>query len=94
MKVSDDVRTVPIKVKAGPQTISASFIKRSDGPVEDFVMPFEGALDDLSTGHIPGLTGLPHLRDLGINGPYNVTGVGDTPSRRKIFVCRPASGGG
>ncbi|HLX44578.1 MAG TPA: DUF1592 domain-containing protein [Bryobacteraceae bacterium] len=92
MKVSDDVRTPPIKVKAGPQRISASFIKRSDGPVDDFVMPFQGALDDLSTGHIPGLTGLPHLRDLGINGPYNATGVGDTPSRRKIFVCRPTNG--
>jgi hypothetical protein len=92
MKVSDDVRTARIRVKAGPQRISASFIKRADGPVEDFVMPFQGALDDLSTGHIPGLTGLPHLRDLGINGPYNVTGEGDTPSRRRIFVCRPAAG--
>ena len=91
MKVSDDVRTVPIKVKAGPQRISASFIKRFDGPVEDFVMPFEGALDDLSTGHIPGLTGLPHLRDLGINGPYRITGVSETPSRAKISACRPAS---
>ncbi len=92
MKVSDDVRTPPIKVKAGPQRISASFLKRFDGPVEDFVMPFEGALDDLSTGHIPGLTGLPHLRDLGISGPYRAAGVGDTPSRRKIFTCRPEAG--
>jgi len=93
LKVSDDVRTPGIKIKAGPQTISAAFLRRSAGPVEDFVMPFEGALDDLSTGHIPGLTGLPHLRDLGINGPYNATGVGDTPSRRRIFVCRPVASG-
>ena len=24
-----------------------------------------------------------------ITGPFNATGVGDTPSRRRIFVCRP-----
>lgn len=89
MKDTDDLRTPPVRVKAGPQTISAAFIERAAGPVQDFVMPFERALADLSTGHIPGMTGLPHLRDLGISGPSNVTGVSDTESRRKIFVCRP-----
>ena len=90
MKVSDDLRTPPIRIKAGPQTISVSFLSTYSGPVEDFVMPFQQALADLSTGHIAGLTALPHLRDVGIAGPYKATGVGDTPSRRKILVCRPA----
>ena len=31
------------------------------------------------------------LRSLSIDGPYNPTGPGDTPSRRKIFSCRPAA---
>ena len=52
-------------------------------------MPFERALADLSTGHFPGLTGLPHLRNLGIDGPYDVTGVSETVSRRLIFSCHP-----
>ena len=85
----DDVRTEPIKVRAGPHDVSAAFIERGAGPVEDFVMPFERVLVDLSTGHFPGLTGLPHLRNLGINGPYDVTGVSPIPSHDKIFVCRP-----
>jgi hypothetical protein len=89
MKVSDDLRTPPIRIKAGPQTISVSFLSTYSGPVEDFVMPFQQALADLSTGHIAGLTALPHLRDVGIVGPYKATGVGDTPSRRKVLVCRP-----
>lgn len=94
IKVDQDLRTPPLKVKAGPQVISAAFIERAAGPVQDFVMPFEQALADLSTGHIPGLTGLPHLRNLGINGPYNVSGVSDMPSRGKIFVCRPSAASG
>ena len=90
MKVSDDLRTPPIKVGAGPQRISVSFLETYSGPVEDFVMPFQQALADLSTGHIPGLTAVPHLRDVGISGPAHITGISDMPSRRKIFACRPA----
>jgi hypothetical protein len=91
MKVSDDLRTPPIQVKAGPQTVSVSFLVTYSGPVEDFVMPFQQSLADLSTGHIPGLTALPHLRDVGVSGPYHATGVSETVSRRKIFVCGPTS---
>ena len=38
------------------------------------------------------MTALPHLKNFWITGPINVTGISDTPSRRKIFSCRPASG--
>src|SRR5438128_4935965 len=55
MKVDEDVRTLAIKVKAGPQTISAAFIEKAGGPVEDVLMPFQGALDDLSPGYVPWL---------------------------------------
>ena len=92
LPVTGDVRTAKIKVKAGPQKIAVAFLNKFDGPVDDAVMPFERSLADLSIGSVPGLTGLVHLRDVGINGPYNVTGVSDTPSRAKIFICRPASG--
>jgi len=34
---------------------------------------------------------VPHLARVDITGPYNATGPGDTPSRRKIFVCHPES---
>ena len=32
----------------------------------------------------------PQLSSLTIAGPYNITGAGDTPSRQKIFVCKPS----
>jgi hypothetical protein len=92
MKTTEDLRTAPIRIAAGPQRISAAFIQRSAGPVQDFVMPFDRALADLSTGHFPGLTGLPHLRNLGIDGPYDVTGAGESASRGIIFSCHPTTG--
>ena len=36
-------------------------------------------------------SGRPHLQSLSIAGPFNATGPGDTPSRRRIFACHPAS---
>ncbi len=92
MKAGDnDLRTPPIRVKAGPQTISASFIKRGDGPIDDFIQRPERSLADDFSGQIPGLTNPPHLRDLGIMGPYKATGVSETDIRRRIFTCRPAT---
>jgi cytochrome c5 len=32
-----------------------------------------------------------NINSIVISGPYNVTGRGDTPSRERIFVCRPKS---
>ena len=36
-----------------------------------------------------GITALAHLKDLAITGPYEATGVSETPSRSRVFSCRP-----
>ncbi len=89
----DGIKTPPVRVKAGPQQISASFIQKFDGPIEDEYRMFEQTLVDVSVGTVPGMTTLPHLHELSITGPLDVTGISDTPSRRKIFTCRPTAGG-
>jgi hypothetical protein len=38
-----------------------------------------------------GQPGPPTLARIEIAGPYHVTGVSETPSRRRIFVCRPTA---
>jgi cytochrome c551/c552 len=35
--------------------------------------------------------GAPQVDDMVISGPYNVTGRGATPSRERIFACRPST---
>lgn len=93
MKLADDgIKTPPIEIKAGPQRISASFPVKFDGPIEDEYRMVEQSLVDVSAGTIPGMTTLPHLHEMSITGPVKATGVSDTPSRRKIFICRPAAG--
>jgi mono/diheme cytochrome c family protein len=88
-KDTDDVRTPPIQIKAGQQLVSAAFIKRFDGPVQDEVQPYEQSLLDVNVANLPGLTTLPHLRGLTIVGPTHVTGVSETASRDKVFIVYP-----
>jgi mono/diheme cytochrome c family protein len=86
-----NLTTPKIHVKAGPQRLSAAFIQKFDGVIDDLVAPIDYTLADTEYGDSVGLTALPHLRDFSITGPYSVTGVSDTPSRRRVFICRPLS---
>jgi cytochrome c553 len=84
-----NLRTGPIPVAAGPHRVSAAFIRRLEGPAQDLISPLEWSLASTSIADAYGFTTLPHLRDLAVTGPFTTTGVSDTPSRLKIFTCRP-----
>ena len=82
----------PIFVKAGPQRVSATFVRQFDGPVEDLFAPHDWSIVDTEIGDKGyGITALPHMKALVIAGPSKIAGVSDTPSRRRIFACRPTS---
>jgi hypothetical protein len=56
------------------------------------VSPIEYTLADTQIGEFGyGVTTLPHIRDFSITGPHVVTGISETPRRRRIFSCRPTS---
>jgi len=84
-----DITTPPIHVKAGPQRVSAAFIQNIEGPIDDLLTPLENTLADVSISF--GVTMLPHMRDFRVVGPTKVTGVSETPSRAKVFTCRPTT---
>jgi hypothetical protein len=81
----------PVHIKAGPQRVSAAFVKHFDGPADDLMMPVEHTLADTNIGEVFGTTALPHIRDFAVTGPTNVTGVSETASRRRVFTCRPTT---
>ena len=86
-----EVVTDPIRVTAGPHRVSAAFIKVTEGPVEDLTSPHEWSLADKKIGYSYGITGVPHLRDLTIGGPYNVTGVSRTAAWQRVMSCLPST---
>ena len=67
-------------VPAGPRSVGVAFVERSEALSEDPLRP-------------PGRNrgALPSVVSVTITGPFNATGPGDTPSRRRLFVCRPST---
>ena len=85
------IKTPPIHITAGAHRVTAAFIQRFEGPVNDLMAPIDHTLADTQIGVSFGVTTLPHLKDMAIVGPTRVTGVSTTDSRRKIFACRPTA---
>lgn len=86
-----DMRTEPVFIHSGPQRISAAFINKVEGPLQDLMSPHDWSIASTSIADAYGFTSVAHLRDLAITGPYHPTGVSASPSRAAIFSCRPAS---
>jgi cytochrome c551/c552 len=82
--------TPKIAITAGPHRVAAAFLAKFDGPTEDQFRQVDQSMIDISAG-VPGLVTLPHLLSMTVAGPHAVTGVSDTPSRRKILTCTPTS---
>ncbi len=77
---ADQNLAVRLRVQAGARLIGISFAKETWEP-EDLIQPrLETRAQDS-----------PAVASVIITGPYNPAGPGETASRRKIFVCRPAS---
>jgi len=85
----DDVENrsrVRVKLAAGPHTIGVAFIEKPAAQNSWRLQPFIRSSHDTFDP-----TGYPHIDVFSVTGPYNATGPGDTPSRRRIFSCRPAT---
>ena len=79
---------VRVPVKAGARLVAAAWIRKigeGTNRLRPFLRSNAGTYD---------ATGRPHVKFLTVAGPYNPTGPGDTPSRRRIFSCNPPSPSG
>jgi hypothetical protein len=69
-----------LPMKSGQHLIGVTFVERNEIRDEETLRPrMRGRGTQIAIASVT------------ISGPYDVTGAGDTPSRRRIFVCRPAT---
>jgi Protein of unknown function (DUF1592)/Protein of unknown function (DUF1588)/Protein of unknown function (DUF1585)/Protein of unknown function (DUF1587)/Protein of unknown function (DUF1595) len=80
---------VRFKTTAGPHKIGATFLATNFAPLLD--MNIHPARTTVQTGPTPGYTFFPHVGSIHIDGPFGATAATDSASRRKIFICRPAT---
>jgi len=84
-RTADDILEVRFPATAGPQQIEVAFLKETSMPEG----PLRTPMSKYDLHNYKG--GEPGVASISITGPYDATGMGETPSRGKIFVCRPSS---
>jgi hypothetical protein len=80
---ADDDFEVRFMAKAGPRVIAVGFLQDRSVP--------EGALRDPEDGGAVNRDNSPAVDYVQVSGPYDGRPPEDSPSRRRVFVCRPAS---
>jgi hypothetical protein len=73
---------IRVRIKAGLHRVGVTFIQRSFAESDSPLQPI---------AELPEMERTPAIPGVDISGPFDVTGVGVTESRRRIFICRPAS---
>ena len=70
-------------VKAGPRMVGVTFIQRNHAESDEPLQPHERNHD------LQDMNGLPLIDFVSVTGPFDPKGPGDTPSRRRVFMCQP-----
>ncbi len=76
---------IRLPVTAGPHSVGVAFLKKSSASTLNLMQPFiRERIDPIDP------TGIPVLDRVTIEGPFDVTGAGNSLSRRRIFSCYPS----
>jgi hypothetical protein len=77
---TDRLTPLRVPIKAGGRAIGVTFLQRNEALTEATLLPrMRSQGTQIAINRVT------------IRGPFTVSGPGDTPSRRKIFVCQPAN---
>jgi len=75
-----------VTVRAGPHEIGVTFVKDGSSLLETARQPLQSHFNDRRHPR-----SAPAIDQISMTGPYQAKGAEDTPSRRRLFVCRPAT---
>jgi len=77
-------QNIRLNVKAGPHKVGVTFVARTFAESDNTFFSFVPS---------EGVDRIPTIRTVEVIGPFNALGLSDTPSRHRIFVCRPEPSG-
>ena len=82
-KINSRLKNIRFRATAGPHEVGVTFRRRTFAESDDRLQMFVpgGGQDRVYT-----------VRSFEISGPFDTTGLSDTPSRKRIFTCHPERG--
>jgi mono/diheme cytochrome c family protein len=73
-------QNIPLTVTAGPHKVGVTFVARTFAESDEVLFSFRPGA---------GEERIQRVASIEIQGPFTPSGLSDTPSRQRIFVCRP-----
>ncbi len=73
---------IPLKMTAGPHKVGVTFVARTYAESDEVLHSFRPGV---------GEERIPKVGSIEIQGPFTTSGLSATPSRQRIFICRPAT---
>jgi hypothetical protein len=86
---NDGSIAITVPVKAGTHKVGVTFLATNYRPTLDLIKQYERK--SLENNSIPQLQYYPAIGLLRIQGPFGASRPEDSPSIRKVFICRPAA---
>jgi mono/diheme cytochrome c family protein len=80
--INERFQNISLRVPAGPHAIGVTFIARTHAESDEVLHSFRPG---------DGEDRIPRIGSVEVVGPFEPAGLSETPSRRRIFVCRPAN---
>ena len=93
-RLADEDWVLRVPVPAGPRTLRAAFRKKTSAYPETIRQPYLRPYTNTTGGDTRYQ---PYVESVVVTGPYAASGAPpavETPSRARVFTCRPAAGGG
>ena len=84
---ADQSWQVRVPIKAGARDVEVSFLNPTSALAETTRLPFQRPYP-AGVNIAETRTGA-YLRSVEISGPFDPTGPGQSPSRERVFICRP-----
>jgi mono/diheme cytochrome c family protein len=91
-KINSRLKDIRFYATAGQHEVAVTFLRRSYAEHDD--RSFNPGHSDDRRGYNPlegGQQRVPAIHAIYVKGPVKTTGLSDSESRRKIFICKPAS---
>jgi mono/diheme cytochrome c family protein len=83
--LNEKILKARIPVKAGPHALAVTFVKDGSSLIDTPKQPTASRFNDRRHPRTA-----PAVDQISVTGPFAPRGAEDTPSRRRLFVCRPA----
>jgi len=91
-RINARLKDIRFNATAGQHTVAVTFLRRSYAEDDGRTLDFRPGDDRRSANLLEGgQHRVQAVHAFHIKGPVKITGMSDSPTRKKIFICKPAS---